>query len=410
MVDVSISLFTIAFIIALGFFADLFFKRSRIPDVIWLIFFGVIIGPIFKIVDRETLFGTAPLFTAIAIAIILFESGRKMRFKELLRDALSTTIFMLANLVMSTILVAVGAKFFFGLGWENALLLGVIVAGTSSAMIVTVVDRLGISLKVKTIMSVESVINSPFVIVVGLVLMDSLVSPQSIFSFSTISSNIVKSFSVSIVSGLLIGIVWARLLNYLQKDTYHHMMTISVLFLTYVLAEYLGGSGALAALALGITLGNFSVFSKIFRKKIVVLTKETKDFNAMIAFVIRTFFFVFLGAVVSLQDYRSIVIGLVLTLIILAARFIIVYPTALIMKLERRELWTMGFMIPTGLSAAVLAILPFTQYGIAGTESFVDIVFTIILATTILATVGVGIVEYVYNRRETIKKKNPGTR
>lgn len=317
---------------------------------------------------------------------------------------------MLANLVMSTILVAVGAKFFFGLGWENALLLGVIVAGTSSAMIVTVVDRLGISLKVKTIMSVESVINSPFVIVVGLVLMDSLVSPQSIFSFSTISSNIVKSFSVSIVSGLLIGIVWARLLNYLQKDTYHHMMTISVLFLTYVLAEYLGGSGALAALALGITLGNFSVFSKIFRKKIVVLTKETKDFNAMIAFVIRTFFFVFLGAVVSLQDYRSIVIGLVLTLIILAARFIIVYPTALIMKLERRELWTMGFMIPTGLSAAVLAILPFTQYGIAGTESFVDIVFTIILATTILATVGVGIVEYVYNRRETIKKKNPGTR
>jgi len=148
------------------------------------------------------------------------------------------------------------------------------------------------------------------------------------------------------------------------------------------------------------------VFSKLFRKKIVVLTKETKDFNAMIAFVIRTFFFVFLGAVASLQDYRSIGIGLVLTLITLAARFVIVYPTAKIMKLERREMLTMGFMIPTGLSAAVLAVLPFTQYGIAGTESFVDIVFIVILATTILATVGVGIVEYVYNKDGVKKRKN----
>jgi len=399
MVEVAVSLFTIALIIALGFFADIFFNKTRIPDVIWLLFFGILIGSVLKIVDQEALFDAAPLFTSIAIAVILFESGRKMKFKELLRDAPGATLFMLANLAASTLVVALGGRFLFGLEFGKAFLLGIIVAGTSSPMIVTIVDRLGIRSKVKTIMSVESIINSPFVIVVGLVLMESLASTQNIISFRTISSNVAVSFAVSMVSGLFIGVVWARALNNLYKYKYHHMMTISVLFLLYVLSQYLGGSGAMAALVMGIVLGNYtSVFSKVSRKKIIVLTRETKDFNAIIAFVIRTFFFVFIGAVASLNDYKSMGIGIILTALILAARFVIVYPTKTIMKLKKREMLTMGFMIPTGLSAAVLAVLPFAQYGISGTENFVDIVFTIILATTIFATVSVGIVEHVYNK------------
>ena len=408
MIDVAVSLFTVAVIIALGFFADIFFNKTKIPDVIWLLLFGILIGSVLKIVDQEELFGMAPLFTSIAIAIILFESGRKMKIMELFRESYSVTIFMLANLLMSTLLLALGGRFLFGLELEKAVLLGVIVAGTSSPMIVTIVDRLGIRAKVKTIMSVESVINSPFVIVVGLILMESLASPQSIISFSNISSDIAKNFAVSIVVGLIIGVVWARALSNLQIYKYHHLMTISVLFLVYVLSDYLGGSGAMAALVMGITVGNYAfIFSKIEKKKIVVLTKETKDFNAIIAFVIRTFFFVFIGAVASLDDYRSIAIGLALTVLLLAARFMVVYPTASILRLSMREMLTMGFMIPTGLSAAVLAVLPFAYYNISGTEHFVDIVFTIILATTIFATVSVGIVENIYNKRTRSKKNTP---
>ncbi|HIH38215.1 cation:proton antiporter [Candidatus Woesearchaeota archaeon] len=395
MMDVSMSLFVIAFIISLGFFADLFFTKTKIPDVIWLIVFGMLIGPMFKIVDQEALFGIAPLFTTIAIAIILFESGRKMKFGELLQDATSAIVFMIANLVMAILLVALGMTLIFGMGFQKSLLLGVIVAGTSSPMIVTVVDRLGIGIKSKAMMSIESILNSPIVIVIGLVLMNNLSTSQSMIGLN-ISSDIIKSFIVSITCGLLIGIAWAKALDNLQKYAYHHMMTISVLFLTYILSQYLGGSGALASLTMGLTLGNIAAFSIVLRKKIIVLTKETKDFNAMIAFVIRTFFFVYLGAVAVLNDYHSIGIGLVLTALLLVARFVVVYPTAAILKLSKRELLIMGCMIPTGLSAAVLAVLPFAQYRIAGTESFVDIVFTIILATTIFATVSIATIERTY--------------
>lgn len=405
MTDVLLSLSIVGFIIALGFFADLFFNKTRIQDVIWLIFFGIVVGPILGIVNQAGLFSIAPLFTAIAISIILFESGRKMRVVDLLRDAPGATLFMLINLVMSTLFVALGANILFQIEFGKALLLGVIVAGTSSPMIVTIVDRLGISQKVKTIMSVESVINSPFVIVVGLVLMENLVSSESALKLSILSSDIAKSFAISILMGLVIGAIWARMLNNLEKYKYHHMMTIAVLFLTYVFSQFLGGSGAMASLMMGITIGNVTSFSKFLGRKTVGLTKETKDFNALIAFVIRTFFFVFLGAIVSFTDYKAIIIGLILTCLILVARFVVVYPTSMIIKLRKREMMTMGFMIPTGLSAAVLAVLPYTQYGITGTENFVDIVFTIIVATTIFATISVGLVEYVYNKREGTKKK-----
>lgn len=407
MIDVLLGLSIAGFIIALGFFADLFFNKTKIPDVIWLMLFGIVIGPVLGIVNKVGLFGIAPLFTAIAIAIILFESGRKMRIRELMQEATEATVFMLANLIASASLVALGANFIFGMELGNALLLGVIVAGTSSPMITTIVDRLGVSSNVKNMMSVESVINSPFVIVVGLVLMNSLSASVDAFGLGYISTSLAKSFIVSITLGLLVGVGWAMILKNIESYKYHHMMTISVLFLAYALSQYLEGSGAMASLMMGITIGNAASFSKslskITGKEVVSLTKETKDFNALIAFVIRTFFFVFLGAIASLNDYRSIGIGLALTGLILAARFIVVYPTHKIMNLSRREMMTMGFMIPTGLSAAVLAVLSFTQYGIAGTENFVDIVFTIIIATTIFATVSVGIVEHIYNKGEVAR-------
>ncbi|MDP3734777.1 MAG: cation:proton antiporter [Nanoarchaeota archaeon] len=401
--QILLGLSTIAFTIALGFAADLFFNKTKVPDVIWLIVFGIILGPILGVLAQERLFGIAPLFTAIAITLILFESGRKMKVGELLRDAPISIPFMIANLATAIVLVAIGTKFIFGMEFGTALLLGVIVAGTSSPMIVTIVDRLGINRKLKTILSIESIINSPFVIVIGIVLMEGLASSRSVFSFGNISSNIVKNFAVSIMLGLGIGLIWSRVLYNLEKYKYHHMMTISVLFLTYALSQYFGGSGAMAVLVMGITIGNITSL-KILGKKMAGLTAETKDFNALIAFVIRTLFFVFLGAIAGLTNYKSIGIGLALTALLLIARFIVVYPTSKIINLSKREIITAGFMIPTGLSAAVLAVISSTQYHIAGTENFVDIVFTIIISTTIFATVSVGIVEYLYNRKGAKKK------
>ena len=42
---INIILAAIASIIAIGFIADLFFQKTKIPDMLWLMIIGVLLGP-----------------------------------------------------------------------------------------------------------------------------------------------------------------------------------------------------------------------------------------------------------------------------------------------------------------------------------------------------------------------------
>ena len=74
---------TIAIIGLLIFTAHLFseiFSRKRIPDVLFLIIIGLLIGPVFHWVSPESLGNAGSLFSGITLVTILFESGTQLRF------------------------------------------------------------------------------------------------------------------------------------------------------------------------------------------------------------------------------------------------------------------------------------------------------------------------------------------
>lgn len=60
-------------IIGLGFLGNLFFEKTRIPDVLLLIGAGLLLGPVFQVVPPEEVrsfmpvFGTVALFIAVGI-------------------------------------------------------------------------------------------------------------------------------------------------------------------------------------------------------------------------------------------------------------------------------------------------------------------------------------------------------
>ena len=43
----------IGLIILLGFVGSYFFKRTMVPDIIWLLMLGVMLGPMFNVVDSS---------------------------------------------------------------------------------------------------------------------------------------------------------------------------------------------------------------------------------------------------------------------------------------------------------------------------------------------------------------------
>jgi cell volume regulation protein A len=85
----------IGLIILLGFMGSLFFERTKIPDILILIFIGLLIGPIlteytnFGLLDdpemKDTITFFAPHFAALALVIILFDGGLNLHLEKTMR-------------------------------------------------------------------------------------------------------------------------------------------------------------------------------------------------------------------------------------------------------------------------------------------------------------------------------------
>jgi cell volume regulation protein A len=174
------------------------------------------------------------------------------------------------------------------------------------------------------------------------------------------------------------------------------MLTLGVVLLGYATSESLGGSGVLCVLLFGLILGNERELLKFFRKNIDVnnnnckilcsVSRGLKRFEAEIAFLISTFFFVFLGMIASIPTLTVLLSGIVLSVIMLLTRYGAVWLTTVKSSLKK-ERGMMTAILTRGLATAVLATLP-AQLGLDYADIFVDLALVVIVVTAIMATVG----------------------
>ena len=369
--------------IVVGYIGYLFFDKTRIPDILWLMMFGIAVGPVLNLVDRSLFISISPFLAALALMIILFDAGINMEFYQMLRSFSRGVLLAVICMVLSMGLVAVTAVYFMGFSWINGLLLGSILGGTSSAIVITIAKRLHMREQPKMIVTLESILTDPLVIVVAIVLLN-------IISHSSSQINplqgVLSAFSIGAVIGLIAGIVWLFVLEKLKGRPFDYMLTIAVLFLLYVFVESASGSGAIGALAFGLVLGNGRAFSVMLRtKNRTGFGKLLRTFQNEVSFFIRAFFFVYLGIIVSINT-TYIIYGLAISAVLIIARIIAAQISMYGMKLTGPEKNIIRTMAPRGLAAAVLAQLP-AAYGLPNASVFSDIVFVVILATVIYTTV-----------------------
>jgi len=196
-----------------------------------------------------------------------------------------------------------------------------------------------------------------------------------------------SSFSIGIVTGLLLGLIWLWVFPKISKDSYNYMMTLFIAFLTYSITEFLGGSGPLSALVFGLILGNGRSMSQIFKfDKQVTINTDITRFNSEISFLVRSIFFVYIGIIATIGDIQLTIVGIGIALLLLSSRLVAAPIVTWKTKLEKQRNMII-VMFPRGLGAAVLASLPFTM-GIANTEIFVNLVFVVIFATIAITVAG----------------------
>ncbi len=291
--DVAVVAFLVAaVIIILGFLGEEFFKRTSIPDPLLLLLLGVLMGPIFQFFAQDELLAITPYFSALALIIILFDGGLNMKIREAVKNSPRALVMALMGWTLNVIITAALCKVFLGWRLLNGLLLGSIVGGGSSLIVIALTRKLGVNEEVETLLSLESILTDVLCTVGAFAAINIILSGE--ISLEAALSSVGVAFSVGILVGLGFGVIWLFALEKLKGKPNAYMLTLAVLFLTYVVATLLGGSGAISALFLGLIIGNNGSIAKLFKFRTTVsIDEDVRDFHCQISFLIRSFFFVF---------------------------------------------------------------------------------------------------------------------
>src|SRR3989338_6543685 len=92
--------------IIVGYIGYIFFDKTRIPDIFWLMIFGILIGPIFNLVDRALFISISQFLAALALIIILFDAGINMDFFKMLRSFPRSILLAVLGIAISVTAVA----------------------------------------------------------------------------------------------------------------------------------------------------------------------------------------------------------------------------------------------------------------------------------------------------------------
>jgi NhaP-type Na+/H+ or K+/H+ antiporter len=285
-------------------------------------------------------------------------------------------------------LVAGGIVYFYtDLGLLRSLMLGSIVGGTSSAVITTLSRAFHMTDRTRTILILESAFSDVYTLAIPLTLLSAYKIGR--FDVAFVTGQMIAAFILAAMLGIAGAFVWSILLRRMRTLQNTVFTTPAFVFIIYGIVELLNYSGPIAALAFGITLGNIDVLGppilrNLISRRPIALNENERAFFSEAVFLLRTFFFVYIGISVRLQDWWLMALGFIVTVALFAARIPIVR-LSVPRDTPLKDAAFMATMIPKGLGAAVLASLP-AQQGVEGGEIIQSVVFSIILSTTLLST------------------------
>jgi len=378
--SVGVLLFAASLFIAL-------FRRTQIPDVLLLIVLGLLLGPVTGTVSPEDFGKAGSAMSTIALTVILFESGLSLQL-AVLRQSLAATLRVTTLTFLGTLaIVAACGRFALELPWTLALALGAILAGTSSAVVIPMVKHLGLERVPGTVLVLESALTDVLCIIVAGAFLNAFVSGSA--SPAAIAAGVAKSFSFAAVVGGLAALLFLFAVNLVRRMPNAMVGVIAFVLVTYGVAESLGASGAIAALTLGFVISN-RVALGISRLRPFDHVAELREpryvgwFLADAIFLLKTFFFVFLGISVRFADWRLTGLAIGSVVAIYLARTIIVRLT-MAATTTRWDASVMAVMGPKGLAAAVLAGVP-VQMGIPQGEVMQQFTYIVVLASIVLTS------------------------
>jgi|GEM_PF-772616 len=399
MASAAIAITYFAILLGLGVLVANFFKKKHIPDSIFLILLGLVLGPtilgnpaIAQYVKMQPIdigaMGDIPNFLrTLALILIVFAGMFNVGLRSFRRTSGLSIKFAVFGVIINTVLLGVTAHFIFGLDWVFAFLLGGILSGTADAIIFTFDSILDRDYRnIMTVLKTEAVFNSPVCILIPLVFLDFVaLQPGAMFEPMLYFSRFVLMMVAGVGAGIILGLGFSKIVKSMAED-YTVLLMISIALLTYAASEYVGGSGILAVAVCGLIVGDMG-----FQEK-----EDVKRFDDHFSEMLRIAVFTFLGAQVTLTFGLMDIIPIMLffiAIVMIRPVFINIFLGKSRKNYAKQEKFVMSFVAPRGIDAAAMApivaaalIASGQPQAIVAAPSILNMVVVVILMTVFFST------------------------
>lgn len=408
-------LIALGLLIFLSHVLNALFHKIRISHVLVLILIGLLVGPVLGWMTPAYLGQFGSVFTTITLIVILFESGTSLDLNTLKKSILEASLLTILNFVMVMGIGYTVGMLMLNLDQLHSLFLGAALGGTSSAVVIPMVRQLKPGPKASTILYLESALSDVLCLVVALALLGGISTGE--VSVGGIFQSMGISFLFAILLGVVVGFFWILLLKKLLKSIDNTMFTsFALAFILYGIAEEMNLNGGICILSYGIVVGNIgnSSFVKKWLKESedVALNQSERSFFSEIVFIFQTYFFVYIGMSIQLNDPWHILVGSIFVVASFAFRPL----TGKVLRMkdmDARDVNLISVMGPKGLVAAVLASLPLQnaltrsadmrfETLVTSGQTIQNVAYAVVLISIVLCSVLVWIVDRKKVEKEAV--------
>jgi potassium/hydrogen antiporter len=396
-------------LLVLAFVANRLSRWTRVPDVIVLLATGILLGPVLHWVNVERFGPITHGFGTLALILILFSAGLELDLRHALKQFPGGLLLAIASYGLSFVGVTYFCTYALALPKMAAMLVAATFACTSSSIVLPVLDQLELRPALKTTLTIEASFGDGLGALGLAVLLDLAAGggfssgPLSIFlaraglepgSGGSVAGGVVAlflfKFALALAMAIVAGVAWKRLLPLISDKQFWQVLTFAAVLLVYACTAKLGGSELFAVMAFGATLANLSAPRAsggefgfwIFGQD---HSHQIHSFHSELAFLVRSFFFVLLGALVEFGGLRrELVASLGIFGVFLVARAIAVEFSRVAWRgTTKREREIAVLLIPRGLITAVLAFAAIEAEP-GSLEFLTSLTFAVILLSNLL--------------------------
>lgn len=400
-------------LLVLAFTANKLARKTAIPDVLVLMATGLVLGPIFHLVDPSHFESVARGFGTLALILILFETGLDLNIKNTLRHFPGGIMMAVLSYGFSLAGCAFMLAHSLHIPRMSALLAGAALACVSSSIMLPVLQQMDLRRPLAVTLLVEASLSDALgVLTVGILLdltSDSHLQTARAPIFGMLMQHVLSNRTGGAVAGVVVGgfllkmfisvfialvagFLWSKLLRILAEERFWRVLTFAAVLLVFAAADAAGGSDLFAVIAFGAALANLPGEG---RDRLVEFGWQQPDprkqllaFHSELAFLVRSFFFVLLGLIVRFSRIWDVALpSLEILAALVVARWLAVHLSRVALHdIQARERDLTILLIPRGLITAVLAFEIVDARGPA-LGFLVTLAFSLILLSNVLLLV-----------------------